>query len=80
MKTKHLILTMAHGGELVVDGGILANADIHLSSSSNVIIKNGGIIYIKKNCSFEAPVGCTVNIENGEIRGPYIKKSSKWDY
>ena len=66
------------GGELIVDGGILANADIHFSPLSSVTVKNGGIIYMKKNCSFEAPVGCIVNIENGEIREPYLKKSSKW--
>lgn len=72
-------ITVQNGGTLVIDGGILANALINLSSSSHVRIVNGGTIYMRKNRYFSAPVGCVVEIENGEIRGPYIKKSAKWN-
>ena len=72
-------ITVEPGGNLVVDGGILANSAINLSPSSTVTIKNGGIIYMRKDNDFLAPLGCIVNIQDGEIRGPYVKKSEIWN-
>ena len=72
-------ITVEAGGTLVIDGGIIANAKINLSPYSHLIIRNGGIIYLNKDHDFTAPIGSIIEIEEGEIRGPYIKKSSKWD-
>ena len=74
-----MILTVLNGGDLVIDGGILANASIQLTSSSNITIKNGGKIFMRKNHDLYAPVGCVVNVIDGEICGPYVKKSEIWE-
>lgn len=66
-------ITVQSGGSLVVDGGILANAALNLTSGSSVTVKNGGIIYSRASQPFTAPVGCIVNVEKGEINGPYKK-------
>ena len=71
-------ITVESGGKLVIDGGVWANAKLNLNSGSEIIIKNGGKIYLSASRTFNAPLGCLVMIENGEINGPYIKKSSKW--
>ena len=72
-------ITVEAGGTLVIDGGLLANAKINLFSSSHLILRHGAIIYLNKDHDFTAPIGSIVEIEEGEIRGPYIKKSSKWN-
>ena len=54
-------------------------ASIHLTSSSNITIKNGGKIYTRKNHDFYAPVGCIVNVIDGEICGPYVKRPEIWE-
>lgn len=66
------------GGQLIVDGGVLANASINMEASSSLVIDNGGTIYMRTGQDFYAPVGSVVNITSGEICGPYIKKSAKW--
>ena len=59
------------GGTLIIDGGILANADIRLMSQSKIIIRNGGSIYLKRNANFIVPSGCTLEIEDGNILPPF---------
>lgn len=71
-------ITVESGGKLIIDGGIWANAKLYLNSGSEVIIKNGGKIYMSSSMIFNAPLGSEVTIENGEICGPYIKKSTIW--
>jgi hypothetical protein len=61
-------------GILVVDGGVLANANILMGTEGKVVIRNGGSIYMKKDATFEVPVGCQLEIEEGQIRGPYERK------
>ena len=58
------------GGCLHVDGGHLTNAVIDNSNSttSNVIISNGGIIDKAPNTSFEIPVGTTFQFNYGSIK------------
>lgn len=56
-----------HGGTLIIDGGVLANADIRLHSPCNIIIRNGGSIYLKDGSSFEIPAGVTADIPEGSI-------------
>jgi hypothetical protein len=55
-------------GELVIDGGTLQNADIELNVGSRLVLKNGGTIIMRKGKAFFAPLGATVNIENGLIK------------
>ncbi|UPS44872.1 C1 family peptidase [Prevotella sp. E15-22] len=71
-------ISVKSGGKLVIDGGIWANAKLNLHPGSEVIIKNAGKIYMSTGWSFDAPIGCQVTIENGEICGPFVKKSMKW--
>jgi hypothetical protein len=54
-------------GELVIDGGVLENADIELNSGSKLVLKNGGTIIMRNNKDFYAPIGAIVTIEEGMI-------------
>lgn len=63
METSRVIVES--GGTLIIDGGTLSNADIILKVGSALRIKNGGVIEIRNG--FEAPVGATVYIEDGQI-------------
>lgn len=55
-------------GELVIDGGTLQNADIELNVGSRLVLRNGGTIIMRNGTDFFAPIGATVNIENGLIK------------
>ena len=61
------IITLEGTGELVIDGGYIYNAELNLSSSSKLTIKNGGRISVRRGKSFTAPVGAVVSIESGSI-------------
>ena len=52
---------------LIVDGGILNNADLILDSGCSVIVRNGGVVNMASGKTFEAPAGAIINIESGEI-------------
>lgn len=60
-------IRICEGGVLIVDGGVLQNADIALVPGSTIIVRNNGKIYMATGKSFEAPTGVVVNIERGEI-------------
>ena len=60
-------ITIESGGELVVDGGIITNANISFSTGGKLKIKNGGKLVMRTNTDFYAPVGALVEIENGGI-------------
>ena len=62
------------GGTIIVDGGVLANADIELVPPCSLIIKNGGSIYMKKNKDLIIPTGCIFEIEEGQVCKPYCRK------
>lgn len=61
--------------ELIVDGGVIANADIRMIAPSKLTIKNGGTIYMKKDVGLEIPIGSTLEMDEGSIGGPYKKES-----
>lgn len=71
-------ITIKSGGKLIIDGGIWANAKLYLSPGSELIIRNGGKIYMSSSKNFYAPIGCKVIVENGEINGSYKIKSAIW--
>ena len=60
-------VTIDSGGELVIDGGVITNADIELSTGGKLTIKNGGKLVMRTNTDFVAPVGALVDIESGRI-------------
>ena len=60
-------IRVCEGGLLIIDGGILQNADIIMVPGSQLIVKNNGIINMASGKTFEAPKGVIVNIESGVI-------------
>ena len=60
-------ITIESGGELVIDGGVVTNADISFLTGGKLTIKNGGKLVMRTNTDFEAPIGALVEIEDGEI-------------
>jgi len=65
-----------YGGHLIIDGGVLANTLYVPQIPSYMTIRNGGAVYMKKNADFVIPVGCTLEIEEGEICRPYNLNST----
>ena len=59
-------ITIDSGGELVIDGGVITNADIDFSTGGKLTIKNGGKLVMRTNTDFVAPVGALVDIESGK--------------
>ena len=55
------------GGTLIVDGGRLLHADLELEAASNLVVRNKGLIHMKPDMNFYAPIGATVTLESGEI-------------
>ena len=60
-------ITIESGGQLIIDGGIITNANIVLSSGGKLEIKNGGKLIMRTGTDFYAPVGALVDITYGEI-------------
>ena len=60
-------IVIEQNGTLIVNGGVLANAEFVFTPPCTIKVKNGGAIYMKNNCDFEPPVGCFVEIEKGII-------------
>lgn len=60
-------ITIQSGGELIIDGGVITNGHIQMSSGSKLTIRNGGKLVISPLFEFSPPVGAIVNVENGEI-------------
>ncbi len=60
-------ISIESGGELVIDGGVITNADIDLAAGGKLTIKNGGKLIMRTGTDFKAPIGTLVDIENGAI-------------
>ena len=60
-------IRVCEGGVLVVDGGILQNADIDMVPGSQLIVRNNGKVNMATGKQFEAPKGAVVIVESGEI-------------
>lgn len=60
-------ITVESGGELVIDGGLLKNADIDLKVGSKITLKNGGAIIIRDGKNFLVPTGASMIIEEGML-------------
>lgn len=54
-------------GQLIVDGGVVTNADINMSSSGKIKLKNGGIIVMQTGKDFNVPTGATLDIDEGKF-------------
>jgi hypothetical protein len=65
-------ITVDRGGILIIDGAAYRNAKIQLDPEATLIIRNAGIIYLRKGTDFAPPKGTIVSIEHGEINNkPY---------
>lgn len=64
----------SEGGTIIVDGGVIANAELDLDQYSTLTIRNGGSIYMKKGKSLSIPKGCIFQTEEGQVCGPFSKK------
>ena len=60
-------IRVCEGGVLVVDGGILQNADIDMVPGSQLIVRNNGKVNMATGKQFEGPKGAVVIVESGEI-------------
>lgn len=60
-------IRVCEGGVLIVDGGILQNADITMVPGSTLIVRNNGKINMATGKMLKVPTGVFVNIEEGEI-------------
>lgn len=60
-------VTIESGGELVIDGGVMTNADISLAPGGKITLKNGGKLVMRTNTNFSCPIGALADILNGEI-------------
>ena len=60
-------VTIESGGELVIDGGVITNADISLAPGGKITLKNGGKLVMRTNTNFSCPTGTLADILNGEI-------------
>jgi C1A family cysteine protease len=61
------VIRVCEGGKLIVDGGMIQNADIVLVPGCQLVIRNEGKISMAAGKVFEVPKGVVVNIESGEI-------------
>lgn len=60
-------IRVCEGGVLIIDGGNLYDVNIELIPGSTLIIRNGGTIYMDNGKQLSAPLGATVEIEEGSI-------------
>lgn len=60
-------IDISSGGQLVIDGGAVSNANITMASDSQLKIINEGKLIMRTNTNFEAPLGAIVDIQYGEI-------------
>ena len=61
------VIEVDPNGELTIDGGTLRCAEILLNSGAKLNILNDGVIQMRQNKEFNAPVGATVTIIKGVI-------------
>lgn len=60
-------IRVCEGGTLLVEGGILDNADIVMVPGSQLIIRDQGVINMASGKELVVPKGAVVEIESGEI-------------
>jgi len=60
-------IRVCEGGIIIVDGGLLENANLELIPGSQVIVRNNGTISMADGKMFDAPKGVLVNIESGNV-------------
>lgn len=55
-------------GTLVINGGVLNNADLLLNSGSHIVVNNSGIVNMRFGRDFYATTGVSVDVTNGTIQ------------
>ena len=56
------------GATLIVDNGMIVNAEIVVKAGGNLIIRNNGIVQQGENDKVDIELGGIMQIESGEIR------------
>lgn len=54
-------------GQLIVDGGVVTNADISMSLGGKITLKNGGTIVMQTGKNYNVPTNALLDITNGKI-------------
>ena len=67
MMKSNSIIKVKNGGKLILNGGLLSDANIVVESGGTLIINNGGIIRLRHNGQFLTEVGAIVSINQGNI-------------
>ena len=60
-------ISIDNGGELIIDGGVITNANISFTIGGKLEIKHGGKLVMRTDVTFDTPIGALVEINNGEI-------------
>lgn len=61
-------ITVENGGQLIIDGGTLQDADLRLENGSSLTLRNWGEIKMRTNNILDAPQGAIVILEHGSVR------------
>ena len=60
-------ITIEAGSTLIINGGKLRYAEIHMKPQSHLIVQDGGEIYLKNGKSLDVPIGAICDISSGAI-------------
>ena len=61
------MIPIESNGQLIVDGGVVTNADISMSSGGKITLKNGGTIVVQTGKDFNVPTNALLDMTNGKI-------------
>ena len=65
-------IRVCEGGALIIDGGILGDANLELVPGSTLVIKDGGELYMRSGSTLTIPENVTLIIDDGEIDNSHI--------
>lgn len=63
----HVTITIENGGKLIIDGGVITNAHIVMSSGSQLQFLNNGLLVCRTDDDFYTPLGAIVEMNHGKI-------------
>jgi hypothetical protein len=60
-------ITVNSGANLVVNGGVIKNANIVVNSSGSLTLQNNGLIYVNSSDNLNLKAGSTFNQNYGSV-------------
>lgn len=60
-------ITIESNGQLIIDGGVVTNADVNMMAGAKLTIKNGGKLVMQTGKDFVVPIYALLDIDEGEI-------------